>query len=347
MERVKRCSPGAPWCAICFFALCAALGGAEAVAAADPVQIAYRGGSAVLAADARGAFVEFTGERVLPLSLPQGAELTALAEVDGGWVAAGVRPAEEGGKELLMMAGDEEAARPLAAPRRRAPLVHDPVPLVDGGRLAGLAWLEGDGVRSLAVWVSVRAGDGAWRRPRRVAAPGPGSQLALSGAVLADGSWLLVWSAFDGTDVEIVWSRRLGGSWEAPARVSADNAVPDITPALTVTGDGALLAWSRYHDGHYLLMLARFADGGWHDERRVAEPGALYPAVVAGAGRPRLVYRAAAAGAWAVDEVAADGALVRRSEIVTSRSERPVVVDGEPAAARLRWPARRAAGDDR
>jgi hypothetical protein len=134
------------------------------------------------------------------------------------------------------------------------------VPLVEGSELGGLVWLEGSpaggmGVRA-AAWE-----DGRWAQADWIARPGKGSQTGLAGVVLRDGSWLVVWSAFDGQDDEIVSARRAGDGWQAPRRVVADNRVPDITPALAVTNQGAIAAWSRF-DGTGLQPGARALERG-------------------------------------------------------------------------------------
>ncbi len=120
-----------------------------------------------------------------------------------------------------------------------------PVLLVRKETLLGIAWLEGDTASSLSVRAAAWDGD-AWQDVETVSAPGPGSQTGLTGTVLADGSWLLAWSAVDGEDDEIVWSRRAGDRWTPVRPVSENNHVPDVTPVLTAAGTGALLAWSRY-----------------------------------------------------------------------------------------------------
>ncbi|HEX5760898.1 MAG TPA: hypothetical protein VF121_17045, partial [Thermoanaerobaculia bacterium] len=146
------------------------------------------------------------------------------------------------------------------------------------GELAGLAWLEGADGRSLAVRFARWDGE-RWARPRTVAAPGPGSQTALAAARLADASWLLAWSRFDGADDEVVWSRSAGPegeSWSAPRRIAQDNAVPDVTPALTaVAGGGAVAAWSRYDGEDYRVVTARFDGRGWSAPRAVGPAGSF------------------------------------------------------------------------
>ena len=193
---------------------------------------------AVVRAAAPGAIELPGGERV-ELALPAGAALSAVEPLAEGWIAAATRPAGAGRRLALLAALPGAPRAPLApveiaAPPAAGRLQAEPLPLVEDGRLAGLVWLEGDEARRFAVR-SARWDGAAWTPPRTVSAAGPGSQLALAAARLADGSWLLAWSAFDGHDDEIVWSRERNGVWSKPRRVDADNGVPDITPALTLT----------------------------------------------------------------------------------------------------------------
>lgn len=347
-------------------AVCLLLAGAGAPVAAagatggidtpDPLQAERDTRGAVLTAvDDGGARLELAPgpEPGVSLRLPPPADATGateysdLALLDDGWVAAGSYTAGDGFRHLWLQRGTAAARALPEPPGRRARLRHDPALLVDGGRLAGVAWLEGQDQRSLAVFAAAWDGRG-WSAPRQVAAPGPGSQLALSAAVLGDGSWLLVWSAYDGEDDEIVWSRRIGDTWLAPARLSADNPVPDITPALTVTDGGALVAWSRY-DGHsYRLRLARFDGGAWGGERWAAAAGSLFPSFSGGGDRPRLLYRDARARGWSLLELDAAGVERSHASAAATPGVRPVVeVErwGRAAGvARLRWPGLGAAG---
>jgi hypothetical protein len=319
--------------------LCSACLATAAFGQDEPIQ-AFRGGDALtLLPVAGGARIELPAGRTLQVPLPERAEISAFAAVDGGWVAAGSAPDASGHRRLFLQRGDDLASRPLPEPpvqegrERRSPVL-----LVDGGRLAALAWLEGDDDRALSVRAALWTGQ-RWRTPERVSYPGPGSQLALAGAVLTDGSWLLAWSAFDGQDDEIVWSLHTGGAWRPVKRVHPNNAVPDITPALTATADGgALIAWSRF-DGHgYQLRMARFdraGDGSWKGEHAAGVSGSLYPTFL---GSSRLLYLdAAAPRSWSVLDL--DGAgRVKAKASVASTLDRPVVsFDGEQV--RMRWPA--------
>jgi hypothetical protein len=306
----------------------------------EPLQ-SFRDGDALtlLPADS-GARIELPGGRVVSVALPERAEVSAFAAIDGGWVAAGSVPDAAGGRKLFLLrgndAGNNNASRPLAEPpgqegrQRRGPVL-----LVDGGRLAGIAWLEGDGDRSLSVRASVWTGK-RWQAPERVSFPGPGSQLALTGAVLTDGSWLLAWSAFDGQDDEIVWAHRQGNAWQPVRRLSPDNSVPDITPALTATPDGgALIAWSRFDGTGYQMRMAHFGRDGWSGEHPAAPSGSLYPTFL---GPSRLLYLdAAAPRSWSVLDLDAAGR-VKAKASVASTLERPAVAF-EGAQVRMRWPA--------
>jgi hypothetical protein len=283
--------------------------------------------------------------RGVALELPEGAAPTAVAALAEGWAVAGTRPDGGGGTRLFFVVGSAGRTLPLAPPPGRGGAVRrDPVLLVDGGRLAGAAWLEGDATGRLGVRAAAFDGE-RWGAPEPVAPPGPGSQLALAGAVLDDGSWLLAWSAFDGGDDEIVWAQRLGGSWLPAARLGADNAVPDITPALAATaGGGAVAAWSRYDGREYRLRTARFERGEWRLEEWAGSAGSLFPSFAGTREKPWLLYRDARAAGWAVAEVAPAGeerTLPARRLAADTPSERPAVI-AEDGAPLLVWPA---AGD--
>jgi hypothetical protein len=301
----------------------------------EPLQ-AFRDGDALtLVPTDGGARIELPGGRALSVALPERAEVSALAAIDGGWVAAGSVPDATGGRKLFLLKGNDSAARPMAEPpgqegrQRRGPML-----LVDGSRLAGMAWLEGDGDRALSVRAAVWNGK-RWQTPERVSFPGPGSQLALTSAVLSDGSWLLAWSAFDGQDDEIVWARRQGDAWQPVQRLT-HNSVPDITPALTATADGgALIAWSQFDGKGYQMRMARFGREGWSGEHPAAASGSLYPTFL---GPSRLLYLdAAAPRSWSVLDLDAQGR-VKAKASVASTLERPAV-SFEEGRVRMRWPA--------
>lgn len=286
------------------------------------------------------ARLELPGGETLRLKVPERAEVSALASLDrGGWAAVGSSRGEDGRRRLFLLIGDRSGSRPVPEPPgQRGMERRGAVLLVEDGRLAGLAWLEGDGDGALAVRAAAWDGQ-AWRTPEPISIPGPGSQLALTGAVLADGSWLLAWSAFDGKDDEIVWSRRTAEGW-SPVRPMSSNTVPDVTPALVFSGKNALMAWSRY-DGHsYRLHLARFADGRWLDERVAAAAGSLFPSFQDSEDGLYLLYRTAWPKGWSVQEIDGAGKVLREDGVLSDSPERPVIAGRSASGIRLRWVSR-------
>ncbi len=293
----------------------------------------------------RAARFELPGGEQVEIELAPGSAIAAAASLRQGWLAAGTRRTEGGG-ELLLLAGDGQAVSALPVPAGPSgALRHGPVPLVAGGDLAGLAWLEGRDAGSLAVRFA--GWDGArWGTPRTVAAPGPGSQVALSAAGLPDGSWLLAWARFDGGDDEIVWSRSrgpAGESWTPPRRIAADNAVPDVTPALLPTRTGVLAAWSRYDGEHYRVVTARFDGRSWSPPRTAGPPGSLDPSwETSEAAPPTLLARTAAPRGWLAIDLDAAGRAIRSAAIAAGGADRPLLEMAD-ATVTFRWPG---LGDD-
>ncbi|HWM90064.1 MAG TPA: hypothetical protein VN493_04800 [Thermoanaerobaculia bacterium] len=284
------------------------------------------------------ALLEMPGGRTLRLDVPPRAELSSLAETGRGWIVAGSAPGEGSRRGLFLLT----AEGPLPAPPGQQGIERrEAVLLVENGTLAGLAWLEGNGGRSLSVRAAAWNGH-AWQAVEPVSRPGPGSQLALSGAVLADGSWLLAWSAFDGNDDEIVWARRTAAGWSPARPVSKDNSVPDITPAVAAHGNGALIAWSRYDGESYRLHMARLAGNTWQDECPAAATGSIYPSFLRAADGLYLLHLNAFPRAWSVLEIGPSGRVLRRATSLSALAERPVLGGlGEDAqgGVRLRWPS--------
>jgi hypothetical protein len=300
----------------------------------------------VLSVSGETGVLELAGDRSVSLILPSRGQidgLAALGALDSGreWIAAGSAP-DDAGRHLFLLTGDGESSRMLPAPPGQAGVDRrSPVLLVRNETLLGIAWLEGDTASSLSVRAAAWDG-GAWQDVETVSAPGPGSQTGLSGAVLADGSWLLAWSAVDGEDDEIVWSRRAGDRWTPVRPVSENNHVPDVSPVLTAAGTGALLAWSRYDGedaGGYRLRTASFDGDGWRGERPAGPVHSMYPSFVRDGGHLYLLYLSARPRSWSVLELSASGQSLRRASALSALDERPVVGEGEGGGLRLRWPA--------
>jgi hypothetical protein len=315
-----------------------------AAVAGPPALQAERQGDLALVSTASGARLRFASGVELELPVPAGAAISGLSAGADGWVATGWQAAA-GGTRLLLLAGDRHRARRLPPPARRATsaLQVEPVPLVGRRGLAGLAWLEGDSRSTLAVRAADWDGAG-WGSPQEVAPPSAGSQLALAGAVLRDSSALLVWSAFDGRDDEVLWSRRAQATWSPPARLGRDNAVPDIAPALlALPGGGALAAWSRFDGRQYRLALARFDGRAWQEPAIVGPPSALYPDFVTfGEARPEilLLARRAAPSGWVAVSLDAAGSPRQVAEVAAPGADRPLLRPDGPRL-HLAWPAAR------
>jgi len=285
-----------------------------------------------------------------PIDLPAGVDFKELTRLEGGWVATGTQPGEEGA-DLLILARFHGRVEILPSPvggdvRERM----FPVPFVDRGRLVGVAWLEGESVETFEVRVAEWSPEG-WSESLVVSPRAPGSQIAPAAAVLADGSWLLIWSAYDGEDTDIHWSIRRNGEWTRPARLHADNAVPDIVPALTVSGEGALAAWSNFDGSDYRLRTARFDGRQWLAGDYVGGPGTLFPRFSRSEGALAVLFKHAVPAAWTLLELAEDGMPLRELTVSDDSGVRPLVEGRTDAGVILEWPAadleapgRRAAG---
>ncbi len=277
------------------------------------------------------------GGAVRSVRAPAGGRVADVASVGDGWTLAGSR-AESSGGQLFLLSDVGGVVREIGAPAVTPGVLTDaPSLLIEGGEIAGMAWLEGSGPRSLAVRLASLDG-GIWSGARTVAPPAPGSQLALRSAVLGDGRWLLVWSAYDGTDDEILWTvGRPNGAWTPPSRIAGDNTVPDITPSLVATPEGAAVAWSRFgSDGEYRVVLSRYDGSTWGDPVEISGPGGVRPALHRAEGT-LILYRTVEPDAWALTEIDPAGRPTRTATVPTDRADRPrlVAVDGE--GAELAW----------
>ena len=306
---------------------------------------------------AGGARVE-TAAGAVALPRRPGLAVSTVADLggaDGRWVAAGT---EEHGDAMRLAlftgtastgsaAGGDAAVQALPSPRTSAPIVASPQPVHAGGTLRGVAWLEGSAGDRLAVRYAPWTGAG-WGDAETIAARGPGSQLAVSAAVLDGGDVLAAWSRFDGSDDEIYWSVRHDGAWSAPQRLGEDDAVPDITPAVTAIPGGALAAWAGF-DGHgYRVYGARFDGTAWSAPRSLGADRHRLPELRIGrcrVGRRRhraLLVRTDRPRGWSVIELDAELTPLRRAHTAASADgdavQRPVLVNEDGAGPVLRWP---------
>lgn len=289
-----------------------------------------------------------SGER--EVRLPSGVEIEEVFALRQGVFVS----ARDSHRDLHLALVDGEGWHALPSPATGAHRVREnAVPLTSpGGDLEGLVWLEGGDRQSYSIryaaWNSL-----GWTAPEVLAGPAPGSQLALAGAALGDGSKLLVWSRFDGQDDEIFAARYADGRWSEPQAIAADNAVPDITPAVIAVPGGALASWSRY-DGHdYRVVLARFDGRQWSAPDWAAPAGSTEPFlsravadVTRVPGNPEpgkaavwLTFAHAQPRGWGVAELDALGRVLRRGAVGNAPAVRPVLEPRPTGEVRLRWAA--------
>jgi hypothetical protein len=296
----------------------------------------------------RGRVLSIDGQRAT-VTAPQGGRrsfrirrgerLLAFAELDSGWLASGVELRRDG-LDLSLVADLGRGIRRLSVPGSRpGSLRTGPTPLVEGGRLAGIAWLEGEDLRRFAVRAAGFE-SGGFSEPVTLSPPRDGSQSGLTGAVLADGTRLLVWARFDGRDDELYWAMlRPGGEWTAPRRVAPGNSVPDVTPTLLAHGDGALLAWSRLR-GEYEVVTARFDGSGWSAPRSLGIRGTVTPAFRRQAEADYLLVRNAWPGGWTAFRLDAAGRPVDFAAVVEESRDSPVLRSVPGVGLAFEWASR-------
>ena len=170
--------------------------------------------------------------------------------------------------------------------------------------------------------------------------------MALAGAVLEDGSWLLVWTGFDGEDDETLFSHKVQGIWSTPELVHADNQVPDITPALVALSDGAVAAWSWFDGGDYRIKTARFDGQDWTVNEAIGGKGSVYPTLVSTELGAQLLFHSVSPEAWTVVEVDATGLLSRITSLPKSTRSRPLLLDPTADEVRFAWPSETGMIDD-
>jgi hypothetical protein len=277
---------------------------------------------------AEGVRLELPSGEVVSLATQPGDRLSAVSSLSSGWVAAGDRAAGGHRELLLFAAGPGGLAQELAVPSHLGEASRrEPVLFVSEGALGGLAWIEGDSPSTSAVQVaSLQEED--WQEPITLSPPGPGSQLALAAAVLDDGSWLLLWSAYDGEDDEVLWSLRRDGSWSEPAPLAPGNRVPDVAPVVTAVEGGALAAWSRFERGRYRTVVSFFNGQGWGVARALEASRGVLPTLERGPGGALLLARTTRPRGWEALELDATGRALRRAEVAAGSSLRPRLSPG-------------------
>ena len=279
------------------------------------------------------------GSEGTSIDAPQSSDLYSLRPTTHGWVAGGHALTDTGDADLLLVQQFEGQLEMLPLPDKGAFMLRgQPVVLVSDGSLVGLAWVEGDRQSDLQVWAARWTGN-EWGETEPVSGPGPGSQLALAGAVLEDGSWLLVWTGFDGEDDETLFSHRVQGIWSTPELVHADNQVPDITPALVALSDGAVAAWSWFDGGDYRIKTARFDGQDWTVNEPIGGKGSVYPTLVSTELGAQLLFHTVAPETWTVVEVDARGLLSRITSLPKGTLSRPLLLGPTSDEARFAWPS--------
>ncbi|MEM6454659.1 MAG: sialidase family protein [Acidobacteriota bacterium] len=299
-----------------------------------------------------------TGQVEQQLTFNGHTQIVDFAGADDAWYVSGYEHIN-GLHRLFVLRGNRAGVyalprptAPVSATRADGasePLQLGPVLFTDRNGLHGAAWLIGAHVQALGVYVADWDGR-SWSTPVEISPAGAGSQLAPAAAVLADGTWLLAWSAHDGVDDEIHYSLRdRDGLWRAPAKVERiDDRTPDITPAVVALPDGgALLAWSAYDGRDYRLQISRLETGA-ADAARWSAPrtpdavgrGAVFPrfetAFAASGDGAYLLTRAVAPAAWTLLHLADDGTTRRAAQMTTDALRRPLPIAQENGVL-LRW----------
>lgn len=274
----------APWTAAILYAL-------SATTALAAPEVGFRQAAeseTPLTMLARGAGLTIQdGNSRRNLRLADGAWMQAIERLgERGWIATGTSDRLTG-RSLLLKIKNGSRVRTLTAPGQdRGSIAWWPLPMVHRSELVGLVWFEGDRMDRLAVVASRWLGDG-WAQPAVISPPGVGSQAGLTATVLADGSWMLAWTRWDGEDDEVVWSLGDGKRFSRPLPVHPGNAVADILPSVLADGRGAIIAWSQERSNRYVLQMARFDGRGWRPIDLPAS-SAVGPQMVRRGGSPWL-----------------------------------------------------------
>jgi hypothetical protein len=255
----------------------------------------------------------------------------------GKWLLAGLESAAR--PRLALWSGLGGERRKLANPSSERGSLQLAPTWLPGQRLPHLVWLEGDDPQGLEIRAAAWNGK-RWTRQHTIAPRAPGSQLGLT-AVEFGGQPLVVWTAFDGHDDEVLWSILAGKHWSHARRLDADNSVPDVAPALALASGGVLAAWNRMENNSYRVAMARFDGSRWGAVTLAGPPSSSTPVFIEGAQELGLLYRTGNPAGFELLELDAFGAPTGRSASwhpETSphrRLEPPLAVEIGPSGAHL------------
>lgn len=270
-----------------------------------------------------------------PISIAPEQQPSVATAAEGGFLVAGENLAS--GDLFFLHHTNGRTIELTTPPAKTGDLRSGPVLLTDKDRMEGTVWLEGSGPQDFTVLASAWNGS-SWETPEIVSVQQTGPQLALSATVLADGTWLVLWAGFDGSDDDIFWSRRIDGNWSEPRRLNIDNQVPDVLPTVTATDEGAHAAWSFFDGNDYRVRIAHWTGNGW-------SPGAVLEGRGPGqtdfetlGNRAFLTFPTVTPEGWNLIEFA-DGT-TRHTRITNSNRKRPLIVLDENETASLEWPWR-------
>ncbi len=118
------------------------------------------------------------------------------------------------------------------------------------------------------LWLGSLVLFGAWPAAEGQAVPSAGEARWLT-VVAQAGELMAAWEWDDGSDVEIYFSRRIGGEWTAPQPVHRRPGAWDRSPALTALANGEVwLAWSsaeRSNPRQSQVYISRWRGGRWSE----------------------------------------------------------------------------------
>ena len=291
---------------------------------------------AVLRSRPGTAYLERLDGQRNALPLRRDEVLTTLTELAGGWIAAGTKEDGRSGDLVLISIEGSQATRLLPPEGEGSTFRLRPTILLRDRVLQGLSWLEGPDIRSMAIHLALKDQEG-WSDTVEVPRRSGRGQTGLTAVSLADGTSLLVWAEFDGTDDDLFFSRLAGNSLSAPRRIVANNAVPDITPSLIATDDDVLLAWGQLEDGDYRIKISRFEGDSWSSPRTFGPAGAQRPEFRRSGENLNMIYRQAWPRRWIVAELGFDGRSERRAGVIENLPDPPVIGRVDAQGIELKW----------